>query len=152
MTQIYQIQPPDKLLRWLHPGQFKWDEMRATSAAFQDPYMSIDVACLTTLQESYDRAQKIGKNAVVSILAKQAFEKNQKVHHCPTKICESSGSSVCLTDADCPAYQRDGSSKHLVCVNPAHGCVVGEKKKSVARSFARECEVEIYPAQADDSD
>jgi hypothetical protein len=149
MNLIHQVQPPDKLLRWLHPGQFKWDEMRPTSAAFQDPYMSVDVACLTTLTESYDRAQKIGKNAVASILARQAFEKNQKVHHCPTKICESSGSGVCVTDEGCPIYQTDGTSKSLVCINVAHGCVVGEKKKSVARFFAKECEIEICPPQAE---
>lgn len=149
MTQTYQVQQPDKLLRWLHPGQFKWDEMRPTSAAFQDPYMSIDIACLTSLQESYGRAQKIGKNAVASILAKQAFEKSQKVHHCPTEICESSGDNICITDPGCPAYQSDGMSSSRLCVNSAHGCVVGEKKKSVARSFAKECEVEIYPPQAE---
>jgi hypothetical protein len=150
MTEIHTVQPSDKLFRWLHPGQFKWDERRPTSAAFQDPYMSVDIACLTTLEESYNRAQKISKNAVASIMAKQAFEKNQKVHHCPAQICESSGDSVCITDEGCPAYQIDGSSKKLICINPAHGCVVGEKpKKSVARFFARECAVEIYPPQTD---
>jgi len=150
MTQTYQVQPPQKLFRWLHPGQFKWDEMRPTSAAFQDLYMSIDVACLTSLQESYDRAQKIGKNAVASIIAKQAFDKNQKIHHCPTKVCGFSGSIVCVTDSRCPAYQSDGYvSKSLVCVNHAHGCVVGEKKKSVSRSFAKECEVEIFPSSVE---
>lgn len=146
MTQIYEVQTPDKLFRWLHPGQFKWDEQRTTSAAFQDPYMSIDIECLTTLQESYSRVEKIGKNAVVSILAGQAFEKGQKVYHCPTRICESSGESVCVTDAGCPAYQGDGTNKRFRCTNPAHGCVVGKKpRKTVARFFARECAVEIYP-------
>ena len=147
MNQKYHhVKPSDRLFRWLHPGQFKWDEKRPTSAAFQDPYMSVDIACLTTLEESYKRAQKIEKNAVASILAQRAFEKNQQVHHCPTQICESSGSSVCITDEGCPAYEQDGVSRELICTNPAHACVVGQKpRKTIARYFARECEVEIYP-------
>lgn len=83
MIKIHQVQKEDKLFRWLHPGQFKWDEKRPTSAAFQDPYMSVDIACLTSLQESYERAKKNNKDAIASIVAQQAFDKNQKVHHCP---------------------------------------------------------------------
>lgn len=58
MTANYQVQPVDKLFRWLHPGQFKWDEMRPTSAAFRDRYMSVDIAELTSLHTSYERAKK----------------------------------------------------------------------------------------------
>jgi hypothetical protein len=151
MTQIHQVQPSEKLFRWLHPSQFKWDEGRPTSAAFKDPYMSVDIACLTSLEESYKRAKKINKNAVVSIVVQQAFDKTQKVHHCPSKICESSGSSVCVTDECCPAYQGDRLSNKLVCINDAHGCVVGEKKNSIAKFFAKECTVEIYPPKPEHS-
>lgn len=131
MRKTHQVQKEDKLFRWLHPGQFKWDENRPTSAAFQDPYMSVDIACLTSLEESYDRAKKNNKDAVASIVAQQAFEKNQKVHHCPSQVCKYSGSNVCMTDEGCPAYRSDELSNNLDCVNDAHGCVVGEKKKSI---------------------
>lgn len=151
MTQNHQVQPSDQLFRWLHPGQFQWAENRPTSAAFKDPYMSVDIACLTSLEDSYNRAKKINKDAVVSIVAQQAFDKNQKIHHCPSQICESSGSSVCVTDEGCPAYQNDGLSNKLVCINHAHGCVVGEKKNSIAKFFAKECAVEIYPPAPKDS-
>lgn len=148
MTQIHQVQPSDKLFRWLHPGQFDWAEMRPTSAAFQDSYMSVDLACLTTLEESYERGKLIGKNAVASILAEQAFEKGQKVHHCPAQICRALGELVCVTDVECRAYRTDGLLRALECINPAHGCVVGDKpKKSVARFFARNAKVEIHPSQ-----
>jgi len=146
MTAIHHVQPSDKLFRWLHPSQFKWDEKRPTSAAFQDPYMSVDIACLTTLEESYNRAKKIDKNAVASITAEQAFEKDQKVHHCPSQEV-SPGVNFCVTDKGCSAYQSDGLSQNLVCTNYAHGCVVGKKTKSVAKFLAKECTVEIYPPE-----
>ena len=147
MTQIHQVQPSDKLFRWLHPSQFDWKEKRPTSAAFQDPYMSVDLARLTTLEESYERGKLMNKNAVASIAAGQAFEKAQKVHHCPTQVCEVAGDLVCVTDEGCRAYQADGLSRKLICTNPAHGCVVGDKPKPVARFFAKNAEVEIYPPQ-----
>jgi hypothetical protein len=147
MTQIHHVQPSDKLFRWLHPGQFDWTEMRLTSAAFQDPYMSVDLACLTTLEESYKRGKLMKKNALASLMAEQAFEKSQKVQHCPTQICEASGDLVCITDTGCRAYQADGLSRELRCTNPAHGCVIGDKPKSVARFFAQNAKVEIYPPQ-----
>lgn len=145
MIKIHQVQKEDKLFRWLHPGQFKWDEKRPTSAAFQDPYMSVDIACLTSLQESYERAKKNNKDAIASIVAQQAFDKNQKVHHCPSQVCKDSGSNICMTDENCPVYQNDGSPNNLVYINDAHGCVVGDKKRSIAKFFAKECKVERYP-------
>jgi hypothetical protein len=148
MSQNYQVQSLDKLYRWLHPAQFKWDEKRPTSAAFKDPYMSVDIACLTTLEESYSRAEKIQKNAVASIAAQQAFDKNQQVYSCPKQVCQSTDEAVCVTDNNCAAYQQDGLSRTLVCVNPAHGCVVGKKTESIAKFFAKHCEVEIYPPQS----
>jgi|GEM_PF-1025288 len=151
MTQIHQVQPSEELFRWLHPGQFKWDEERPVSAAFLDDYMSVDIACLTSLEESYKRADQAKKNAVVSIVVQQAFDKNQKVHHCPSQICESSGSTVCVTDKDCEAYQSDGLSKKLRCINDAHGCVVGKKTRSIAKFFAKECTVKIYPPKPEHS-
>ena len=147
MTQIRQVQPSDKLFRWLHPGQFDWTEMRLTSAAFKDPYMSVDLACLTTLEESYERGKLMKKNAVASLMAEQAFEKSQKVQHCPTQICEASSELVCITDTGCLAYQADGQSRELRCTNPAHGCVIGDKPKPVARFFAKNAKVEIHPPQ-----
>jgi hypothetical protein len=146
MTQIHQVQPSDKLFRWLHPGQFDWNEMRPTSAAFKDTYMSSDIACLTTLEESYERGKLINNNAVASITVGQAFEKAQKVHHCPT-LCDISGNLVCITDTGCQAYQADRSVGKLTCTNPAHSCVVGDKSKSVAKFFAKNATVEIYPPQ-----
>jgi hypothetical protein len=77
MTEIHQVQSSDQLFRWLHPGQFDWDERRPTSAAFRDPHMSVDLEPLTSLAESYARAKVAGKNAVASFLAGQAFEKDQ---------------------------------------------------------------------------
>ena len=85
MDQIYQVKPSDKLLRWLHPGQFNWAENRATSAAFRDDDMSVDILCLTTIEESYSRAEKIGKNAVVSLKAQLALDKGLEICHRPTK-------------------------------------------------------------------
>ncbi len=149
MRDHYQVQPDDKLFRWLHPGQFKWDETRPTSAAFQDPYMSVDIATLTTLQKSYERAQKIGKNAVVSFTAKVAFdfEKPQTIYHCPTQICELTNDSVCISDPNCRAYKEDAHLRLLNCTNPAHGCVVGDKKK-FAKALTKVCKVEIFPPSA----
>jgi len=132
-------------LRWLHPGQFDWTEMRPTSAAFKDPYMSVDLACLTTLEESYERGKLMNKNAVASLMTEQAFEKAQTVQHCPTQICEAAGELVCITDTECRAYQADGLSRALRCTNSAHGCVIGNKTSSVARFFAKNAKVEIYP-------
>jgi hypothetical protein len=147
MTSNYQVQSSDNLYRWLHPGQFKWDERRPTSAAFRDPYMSVDVAGLTTLAESYERARKAKKDAVASFAAQVAFEKAQEVYHCPTQVCASSEESVCVTDEKCPAYKSDGLSRKLNCTNAAHGCVIGNKPNSVAKSFSKACKVEIYPPE-----
>ncbi len=109
--------------------------------------MSVDHARLATLEESYKRGTEADKDAVAAILAEQAFEKAQKVHHCPTQICEASGDAVCVSDPGCRAYQANGLSRTLKCVNPAHGCVVGDKPKSVARFFAKNATVEIYPPE-----
>ena len=145
MSADYQVQPIDKLFRWLHPSQFKWDEMRPTSAAFRDTYMSIDIAELTNLDESYKRAQKARKDAVVSFKAGLAFELKQKVNHCPTQICELANESVCVADTGCGVYQADVSSKKLVCTNHAHGCVIGNKTGSISKSFTKNCDIEIFP-------
>lgn len=110
--------------------------------------MSVDHAHLTTLEESYERGKLLNKNAVASITAAQAFEKAQKVYHCPTQICEVSGEPVCIMDEGCRAYQVDALSRKLTCTNPAHGCVVGNKTSSVARFFAKNATVEIYPPQS----
>ena len=79
MAKLHQVNSSDNLLRWLHPGQFDWDEKRPTSAAFKDDEMSVDILCLTTIEESYERAKKIGKNAVVSIPGKLVIEKGLEV-------------------------------------------------------------------------
>ena len=115
MAEPYQVKPSDKLLRWLHPGQFDWEENRPTSAAFKDPEMSVDILNLTTIEESYTRAQKIGKNAVVSIEARLIFEKGLEIYHKPIEG------------------------------NGAHAIVVGTKSKSLARFLAINCEINIYP-------
>jgi hypothetical protein len=117
MAKPHQVNSSDKLLRWLHPGQFDWDEKRPTSAAFKDDEMSVDILCLTTIEESYNRAKKIGKNAVVSIPAELVIEKGLEVKHDPV----------------------DG--------NDAHAVILGKKTKSIAKFLATNCEVEIYPSE-----
>lgn len=148
MVEKYTVEDSDKLYRWLHPGQFKWDEGRPTSAAFKDPYLSIDIECLTSLQESYERAQKIGKNAVASISVEQACQKAQKVVHCPTQVLtESPEQSVCQGEHDCPAFDKAVPEDKLTCINAAHGCVVGKKTSSISKFFSKNCVVEIYPPE-----
>lgn len=141
------IEASDKLYRWLHPGQFKWDEMRPTSAAFKDQYMSVDIQRLTTLEESYERAQKIGKNAVASISGEQAFQKGQKVTHCPTQILSDNlaRSSICQYEKGCPAFNAEIDEQSLTCINAAHGCVIGKKTSSIAKFFSKNCVIEIRP-------
>lgn len=115
MAEPYQVKSSDKLLRWLHPGQFNWEENRPTSAAFKDDEMSIDILCLTTIEESYNRGKKIGKNAVVSITAYLVMEKGLEICHSPVEG------------------------------NDAHGLILGKKTKSIAKFLANNCEVEIFP-------
>jgi hypothetical protein len=145
MTENHQVQPLNRLYRWLHPGQFDWQEKRPTSAAFKDPYMSVDLADLTTLDESYRRGRLLHKNAVASITAKCVLEKEQRICHCPTQTCKSSGEHGCSIDPQCPAYQEDWGTREVECINPAHACVIGNKSKSVAKFFAKSAQVEIYP-------
>lgn len=146
ILKLNSISSEEKLLRWLHPSQFNWEEKRPTSAAFTDPYMSVELASLTTLEESYGRGQKYGKNAVVSITAEMANAKAQKVCHCPTYIYKNQPQkTVCTTDKYCPTYQDNISSDELEIINPAHGCVIGKKTRSIAKFFANNAEVEIYP-------
>jgi len=141
------IEPQDKLLRWLHPSQFKWDEERPISAAFKDDYMSVDVAKLTTVQESYDRGKKYGKNAVVSLKAEIVQQRQQKIHYCPTSIRKEvePETNVCTTNQECKTYQQDISQDDLKVINDAHACVIGKKPNSIAKFFAKNAEVEIYP-------
>jgi hypothetical protein len=142
------IEVSDKLYRWLHPGQFKWDEMRPTSAAFKDQYMSVDIGRLTSLDKSYERAQKIGKNAVASILGEQVFQKGQKAIHCPTQILPSDlKNSICQDEKNCPAFNADVDEKKLTCINEAHGCVIGKKTSSIAKFFSKNCVIEIHPEE-----
>jgi hypothetical protein len=117
MSEPLELKPDDRLLRWLHPGQFDWNENRATSAAFKDPQMSVDILSMTTIDESYQRAEKQGKNAVVSLSYQQVKDLGLEVKHDPI----------------------DG--------NNAHAVVIGEKKKSMARKLANACTVEIYPPE-----
>ncbi|MEA5470570.1 hypothetical protein [Spirulina sp. 06S082] len=147
-----EIDSNEELLRWLHPGQFDWKEKRPTSAAFKDQYMSVDIASRTSLEESYERGKRYGKNAVVSFKAKVAYEKDQKVCYCPTSVYQNqSDKAVCTTQQECPVYNENVSSKDLKIINPAHGCVIGKKTKSIAKFFAKNVKVEIYPpAQSTD--
>ncbi|MEW6492331.1 MAG: hypothetical protein AB1589_07440 [Cyanobacteriota bacterium] len=115
MSEIYEVQPSDILLRWLHPGQFKWDEGRATSAAFRDEEMSVDILCLTTLEESYARAKKINKNAIASLKAQFVLEKGLKVIHSPIEG------------------------------NYAHAIVLGKKSGSILKFLVKNSKIEIYP-------
>jgi hypothetical protein len=101
----------------LHPGQFDWNENRATSAAFKDPQMSVDILSMTTVDESYQRAEKQGKNAVVSFSYQQVKDLELEVKRDPI----------------------DG--------NEAHALVIGNKTKSIARKLANACRVEVYPPE-----
>jgi hypothetical protein len=115
MNRIYEVQPSDILLRWLHPGQFNWDEKRATSVAFKDAEMSVDILCLTTIEESYLRAKKIHKNAIASLKVQLVLERGLTVVHSPIEG------------------------------NYAHAVVLGKKTGSIASFFAKNSVVEIYP-------
>jgi len=146
MGQCYQVQPSERLLRWLHPGQFNWEEKRPTSAAFKDSYMSVDICQLTTVDDSYERGKKIGKNAVASFSAEEVLNREQEVVYCPTQVIEGSdGCFACQVRVDCPVYRGDIASEPLVCVNNAHGCVIGKKTQGFAKALAKNCKVEIYP-------
>lgn len=61
MSEKEKIDKEEKLLRWLHPSQFNWQEERPYSAAFTNDYMSVDLSSLTTVEESYQRAVNYGK-------------------------------------------------------------------------------------------
>ena len=119
MSESFEIQPDDRLLRWLHPSQFNWSENRATSAAFTATEMSVDILSMTTIDESYRRAKKQGKNAVVSLSYQQVKDLELSVKRDPI----------------------DG--------NDAHALVLGKKTKSIAKKLANVCEVEIYPPESD---
>lgn len=147
MGQNCEVLHSDELYRWLHPGQFKWSEGRASSAAFKGSHMSVDIAKLTTLKQSYERAQTNKKNAVVSFRAEEVFTRNQEVIHCPTTVISSTSHPACIVRTDCPAYSDTLSETSLTCINPAHGCVVGKKSDSFARALAKACKVEIYPPE-----
>ena len=117
MSEPLEIKPDDRLLRWLHPGQFDWNENRATSAAFKDPQMSVDILSMTTLDESYQRAKKLGKNAVVSLSYQEVKDLELEVKHDPI----------------------DG--------NDVHALILGKKTNSIARKLANACKVDIYPPE-----
>jgi hypothetical protein len=117
MSEPLELKPDDRFLRWLHPGQFDWNENRATSAAFKDPQMSVDILSMTTVDESYQRAEKQGKNAVVSFSYQQVKDLELEIKHDPI----------------------DG--------NEAHALVLGNKTKSIARKLANACKVEVYPTE-----
>jgi hypothetical protein len=121
MSESLEIKPDDRLLRWLHPGQFDPKENRVTSAAFKDPQMSVDILSMTTVDESYQRAEKQGKNAVVSFSYQQVKDLELEVKHDPI----------------------DG--------NNAHALVLGNKTKSIARKLAKACNVEVYPPESNQS-
>ena len=146
MSEEKKIDKDEKLLRWLHPGQFHWQEKRAISAAFTDKYMSVDAYFLTTLEKSYERAKGYGKNALASIKAQIAYEKKQQICHCPTSVDSKNPKClVCVYDEKCKNYKQDISDSQLEIINPAHCCVIGKKTSSVKKYFAQNAKVEIYP-------
>lgn len=147
MSEKKDVSSDEKLLRWLHPSQFYWPEKRATSAAFKDPYMSVDINSLTTLYDSYQRAVSYGKTAVVSIKASDVYSKEQRICECPTSIEPETENNVCIYDTACKAFNDDASltKESLKIINPAHACVIGNKTKSISKFFAAQSEVEIYP-------
>lgn len=88
------------------------------------------------------------KNAVVSIKAKLAYEKQQRICHCPTSLSKNNPETlVCIYDSECKNYNQDVSLEDLQIINPAHACVIGKKTKGIAKSFAKSAEVEIYPPE-----
>ncbi|ARV57325.1 hypothetical protein BZZ01_00620 [Nostocales cyanobacterium HT-58-2] len=60
-------------------------------------------------------------------------------------MTEDTQTIVCKVRNDCTAYSENISSDCLVCINYAHGCVIGKKNKSFARALAKACKVEICP-------
>jgi hypothetical protein len=147
MWHSCQVSPSDILYRWLHPSQFNWKENRPTSGAFTDPNMSVDIAKLTTIDESYIRAKKNNKNAVVSFEANEVLSRNQEIHHCPTNILRETEESICLARRECSIYKEDISSESLQCINPAHACVLGHKTRAFSKNLRSLSNVEIYPPQ-----
>jgi hypothetical protein len=115
MPDFHQIKPEDRLLRWLHPGQFNWVENRPTSAAFRDEEMSVDLLSMTTVSESYERAKKIGKNAVASLSCQDIFEIGLEIKYNPIEG------------------------------NDAHTLVLGKKTKSISKQLASKSQIEVYP-------
>ncbi len=117
MPDSHQIKPEDRLLRWLHPGQFNWVENRPTSAAFKDEEMSVDILSMTTVAESYERAKKIGKNAVASLGCQDVLDLGLEIKYNPIEG------------------------------NDAHTLILGNKTKSIARKLASKCQIEVHPPE-----
>ena len=153
MIKNCSLESPDILYRWLHPSQFKWDEKRPTSAAFRGSYLSVDIAKLTTLEESYKKAQKYKKNAVVSFTVSSAKAKNQDVLHCPQYTLKKKPpvDFICNSNSECPVYSENCNSDFVECINPAHGCVIGKKTTSISRHLSNQSTVEIYPPEPETS-
>lgn len=61
MSEKEKIDKEEKLLRWLHPSQFNWQEERPYSAAFTNDYMSVDLSSLTTVEEDRSKSSKLWK-------------------------------------------------------------------------------------------
>lgn len=109
--------------------------------------MSVDIAPLTSVEESYERARQSNKDAVASLKAGDIMSHAQEVEHCPTQVCGTMETLVCNIREDCQIYQDSTDPNSLRCVNPAHGCVIGKKTKAIARAIAKSCKVEIYPSE-----
>jgi len=76
--QVLDIEDGDHLYRRIHPLQVK--DGRPTSAAFKDPELSVDLARLTTLQQSLAAYPTYG---LASITAGHARSLEQEVFHDP---------------------------------------------------------------------
>ncbi len=91
------------------------------------------------------------KTAIVSIFAKIAYEKEQKIYHCPTCVLKKDeNTQVCTVKSECKSFRNDVNDIDLKVVNPAHACVIGKKTQSISKFFVKNAIVEIYPPDKND--
>ncbi len=105
-----EFKPEHGLYRRIHPDFWSKKDGRPTSAAFQDPNLSVDWSILSTPKESFDRA-KDKRIGIASVTVENALDLGQDVVHDP--------------------LHENGI------LNEAHTLIVGDKPRSIARQFAK---------------
>lgn len=116
---IVEIQDADELYRRVHPHHLKPDGT-VSSAVFKgsDSYeLSVDLARLTTLEETFQRGRLMGRECIgLAVLTVQLARKlSQEVRHDPLGPDTLGGP------------------------NPAHALIIGHKTEPIAKQLARNC-------------